>query len=110
MNNKQVQTILATAIESNSVHGYAKIASTKEFKQLSNLTVGNMADITYANPDKLSIKAHSAKKDRLTYKFVLFYTYNSMHKVITAGSLEEIANYLEKSITLHAAELAIVNG
>jgi hypothetical protein len=109
MNIKQIQTILDQATGTNSVHGYAKIVSTKEFKQLPNLSVGNMADITYANPDKMSIKAHSAKKDRLTHKFVLFYTYNGMHKVISAGSLEELAKYLEKRIELHAAELAIVN-
>lgn len=110
MKQSQVEDILKTAQESNAVHYYARLMKVSEFKQKANLTVGNMQDITYANPDKMSIGAHKHKVARLTHKFVVFYEWQGVPKVIVAGTLEGIASYINKCVESHAAQLVIVNG
>jgi hypothetical protein len=104
MTHKEFQAILQRAISSGAIHHAAQLMNTGNFKKLEGITVGNMGDITYANPDKLNIRAHASKKARITHKFVLFYTYQGQHKVISAGSLESIAGYVEYRERIYAFE------
>ena len=110
MNIKELIALLATATEQGAIHSKAQVTSVSAFKQLSYLTVGNMEDITYANPDKMNIRSHADKVARLTHKFVIFYTYNDRHSVIQGGSLEALAGFVEFRIRRHAADMAIVEG
>lgn len=108
MNIKQVTEAIALAAEQNAIHHKAQVLPVSEFKKHSGLTVGNMAGIQYANPNKMNIRAHAGKVAMLTCKFVMFYTYNGMHKVMQAGSLEAIAGYVEMRVRQHANDMAII--